>query len=109
MNALAGATGTARRTSSVRPRVIRLVASIALATMMVAAVLLTFEPWNPGPTEATEVTSYTVRPGDTLWAYAERITPQGGDVAESVDLIMRINHMDSAQLEAGQRILVPKE
>ncbi|MBW3091889.1 LysM peptidoglycan-binding domain-containing protein [Bifidobacterium sp. 82T10] len=77
--------------------------------MMTAAVLLSVAPWNAGPSSASEVVSYTVRPGDTLWLYAERITPEGGDVAENVDLIMRLNHMDSARLEPGQRIRVPKE
>lgn len=56
-----------------------------------------------------EVTSYTVQPGQSLWTYAEMITPEGGDVAASVDELMRINGMESANLRAGQRIVVPEQ
>ncbi|NEG88966.1 LysM peptidoglycan-binding domain-containing protein [Bifidobacterium aerophilum] len=57
----------------------------------------------------TEVTSYTVRPGDTLWSYAEMITPAGGDVSRSVALLQSMNDLDSSTLEVGQRIIVPVE
>ncbi|OZG57803.1 peptidoglycan-binding LysM domain [Bifidobacterium tissieri] len=57
--------------------------------------------------EPMEVTSYTVAPGDTLWSYAERITPRGGDVSETVDELKRINHLDTSSLRVGQRIVVP--
>lgn len=56
-----------------------------------------------------EVMSYTVRPGDTLWSYAESITPQGGDVSQTVDELMDLNNFDSSALTAGQRIIVPAE
>lgn len=56
----------------------------------------------------THVVSYTVRPGDTLWAYASSITSQGGgDVARTVDELMALNELDSAVLVPGQRIIVP--
>ena len=57
--------------------------------------------------EPMEVTSYTVAPGDTLWSYAERITPRGGDVSETVDELKRLNHLDTSSLRVGQRIVVP--
>ena len=56
---------------------------------------------------ATEVTSYTVRPGDTLWSYAESITPKGGDVSQNVDMLMLLNDLSTDVLQAGQRIVVP--
>ena len=58
---------------------------------------------------ATEVVNYTVRPGDTLWSYAQSITPAGGDVSESVDELMDLNNLDSASLTPGQTIVVPAE
>lgn len=60
-------------------------------------------------TGAVEVTSYTVQPGQSLWTYAEMITPQGGDVSESVDELMRLNDMSGTEVRAGQRIVVPRD
>ncbi|PJM74267.1 peptidoglycan-binding protein [Bifidobacterium primatium] len=54
-----------------------------------------------------EVTSYTVGPGDTLWSYAQTITPRGGNVNDAVDELMRVNQLDSPALQVGQRIVVP--
>lgn len=56
-----------------------------------------------------EVSSYTVMPGDTLWKYAQMITPPGGDVSERVDELMKLNDLDSSSLQVGQRIIVPVE
>ncbi|KFI53913.1 LysM peptidoglycan-binding domain-containing protein [Bifidobacterium biavatii] len=112
MNAIAGTAGAVGRGSRAESRVSKLlqtVAAFGLCVMMASAVLLTVMPSNPRSLSASETTSYTVRPGDTLWSYAERITPQGGDVAENVELIMRLNHMDDTQIEPGQQIRVPKE
>lgn len=55
----------------------------------------------------TEVTSYIVQPGDTLWGYASSITEPGHDVSETVSTLMKLNNFDTASLRAGQRIIVP--
>ena len=57
----------------------------------------------------TQVTSYIVRPGDTLWSYASAITPAGHDVSETVDELIALNNLESGSLQAGQRIIVPVE
>ena len=41
--------------------------------------------------------------------YAEMITPDGGDVSDSVDELQRLNGMDGTQVRVGQRIIVPVE
>ncbi|WP_291527356.1 LysM peptidoglycan-binding domain-containing protein [Bifidobacterium sp. UBA744] len=51
--------------------------------------------------------TYTVQPGDTLWGYAAHATPVGGDVNDSIDALMKINHLDSVALSVGQQIKVP--
>lgn len=56
-----------------------------------------------------QVTSYIVKPGDTLWSYASRITPPGEDVSQTVDELISLNHLDSGSLRVGQRIVVPVE
>lgn len=55
------------------------------------------------------VSSYTVRPGDTMWSFAASITPLGGDVSETVSELIELNGLDGAALEVGQRIIVPQE
>lgn len=52
---------------------------------------------------------YTVQPGDTLWRYAASITPEGGNVGDTVDELMRLNNLDTVSLHAGQRLIVPHE
>lgn len=56
---------------------------------------------------ATSVSVYTVRPGDTLWGYASTITPEGGDVSETVQELKALNNLSSSSLQIGQRIVVP--
>ncbi|GAA4376816.1 LysM peptidoglycan-binding domain-containing protein [Agromyces bauzanensis] len=48
----------------------------------------------------------TVHQGDSLWAIAESIAPQG-DPRVVIDEIMRLNGLDEATLEPGQRLALP--
>ena len=57
--------------------------------------------------DSTAVVVYTVQPGDTLWRYAASITPEGGNVGDTVDELMRLNNLDTVSLHAGQRLIVP--
>lgn len=66
-------------------------------------------PQADSATLPTRVVSYTVRPGDTLWAYASSVTPKGGDIAQTVNELMSLNELDSAVLVPGQRIIVPAD
>lgn len=65
----------------------------------------------PTPAQSREgarpVHTYTVQPGDTLWSYAARITPEGSNVNDTVESLMYLNNLDSANLYVGQRILIP--
>ena len=84
----------------------------SLAFGLVAAVALglgvgMLVPQRDGlPAGPTEVSAYTVRPGDTLWGYAERITPAGHDVSRTVQELVDLNHLRGPELNAGKRILV---
>ena len=59
--------------------------------------------------DSTAVVVYTVQPGDTLWRYAASITPEGGNVGDTVEELMRLNNLDTVSLHAGQRLIVPHE
>ncbi|MDF7664160.1 LysM peptidoglycan-binding domain-containing protein [Bifidobacterium sp. ESL0763] len=59
--------------------------------------------------DGTPVVSYTVKPGDTLWSYAQSITPEGQSVSKTVNMLMGLNNMASTQIVAGQTIVVPEQ
>lgn len=102
--------GAVRRTNAVRSdrrgKVMAVVLAAALAWGGLA--MLTAEPAR-FDTGATQVISYIVRPGDTLWSYASSITPAGQDVSETVDELISLNNLESGALRAGQRLIVPAE
>ena len=54
-----------------------------------------------------EVTTVLVEPGDTLWAYAQRVAKPGEDVRDVVVELKQLNRLDSSSLQVGQRILLP--
>lgn len=87
----------------------RLLALLLAAGAVWLGVDMVMLPRADSATLPTRVVSYTVRPGDTLWAYASSITPQGGDVARTVGELMALNDLDSVLLTPGQRIIVPAE
>jgi len=49
----------------------------------------------------------TVHAGDTLWSVAKRIAPQN-DPRDVVEQIREVNHLGTAQLKAGQQLLLPR-
>jgi LysM repeat protein len=53
-------------------------------------------------------TTVTVHRGDTLWSIAERKTAASADVQSTVDQIIATNHLDTASLNVGQRLRVPR-
>jgi LysM repeat protein len=48
----------------------------------------------------------TVHQGDSLWAIAESIAPHD-DPREVIDEIIRLNGLDDAMVEPGQRLALP--
>jgi Tfp pilus assembly protein FimV len=81
------------------------------ASVFVAALLATFVLWAaPSSAEPVGVGStgqtstYTVQPGDTLWAIAQRLYPSS-DVTLVVDAMVSLN--GSATILAGQQLRLP--
>jgi LysM repeat protein len=58
------------------------------------------------PGAAASATRVTVQPGETLWSIAERAAP-GTDPRDTVEDILRLNHLDSVAVEAGAVLLLP--
>ena len=55
-----------------------------------------------GPTTRT----ITVHTGQTLWQIAEQVAPRD-DPRDTVDRIRELNALDTAVVQAGQRLIVP--
>jgi LysM repeat protein len=60
---------------------------------------------EPGAAATAEMV--TVRPGETLWAIAEREAP-GVDPRETIAAIMDLNALESSAVEAGSVLLLPR-
>lgn len=86
-----------------------LVTLLVLATLVVGGVLAVGGPAaiaGTEPGEAAVAERVTVRPGDTLWAIAEREAP-GVDPRETIAAILDLNALDSSALRTGSVLLVP--
>lgn len=73
-------------------------AALALATASAATD-------RPGAEVPTEV--ITVATGDTLWAIASERAATGSEIREVMREIERLNALETAALDAGQRLRVP--
>jgi hypothetical protein len=76
-----------------------LVAALGLGAVAASSVLA-----DSGP-EPTRVVH--VQPGQTLWSIASSVD-DGGDVRSTMARLERLNHLDSASLQVGQTLRVPK-
>jgi LysM repeat protein len=79
---------------------------VILSTVLVALVLLLASAVNAADTP-TSFDAYRVSPGDTVWIIAEDITPDGGDIRDTVSKIKRINRLDGSVIRPGQMLEVP--
>jgi hypothetical protein len=50
---------------------------------------------------------YVVRPGDTVWEIARRLTGDEGDPRPVVARIIDLNHLTHAEVLPGQELLIP--
>ena len=85
----------------------RLVLLLVGLAILIGGLLVATRAAAGGPTGAPEVQRYVVAPGDTLWAIASGMAQPGDDVRDVVRHIQLLNDMPSAQLIAGQQLLLP--
>ena len=90
----------------------RLLARLAVITSLSILLLSGFAAVTgatAGSSDTAIPTPYvkvSVKPGDSLWSIAESIAPHG-DRRSLVADIVDINHLESLELQAGQKIYVP--
>jgi LysM repeat protein len=77
---------------------VKFLVALALAALAVGLVARTSQGAGPERT-------YVVKPSDTLWSIASR--SYAGDVREGVWKLERRNHLASATIRPGQRLIVP--
>jgi hypothetical protein len=92
--------------SSKRPTrtVVRTVALLAAATLLVAGVLGTIMAGAEGPVAAGHV---VLQPGETLWDIAVRSAPAGVDPRRQLDDVRRLNGFGPGALDAWTVVLIP--
>jgi LysM repeat protein len=86
--------------------VVFLVAFVAVLALGIALGTQSFAGETPGAPEPTRVVM--VGSGETLWEIAAEAAGDG-DVRAMVDRIEDLNALDSAMVQAGQRLHVPVE
>ena len=89
-----------------RGRVVVVVAALVIAFAIgvfvtAAGSVATQQPGSPEPTRIVQVGA-----GDTLWDIAADLADDG-DVRAVMEEIKHLNALDSADLQAGQRLVVP--
>jgi predicted Zn-dependent protease len=89
-------------------RKITLMPAVALATLSALVAIPALSQSRLYAAAPIHVATVTVRPGDSLWTIADRFTPAGGSVQDTVDQIMEANHLDDATVVPGQRLEVSR-
>ena len=95
-------TGVSLRLTSRGRRVLVLLAVLVLVSLVLAGRAMATSVADPA-----EVQTYTVSSGDTLWSIAAGITGSNEDVRDIVIDLKNMNRMASADLRAGEQILLP--
>lgn len=91
-----------------------LLTAVALLAVVVLAVLALGGPsavagtaGGGGGATATDARRVTVRPGETLWAIAQRVAP-GTDPRATIAEILDLNALESSGVQVGQVLLLPR-
>lgn len=80
---------------------------LLILLMAIGVVFLLLSGRVEASTPDPDPVSYTVRPGDSLWAIAGSLTGSGEDVRSTVGAIMEINGLSQSALAVGQVLLLP--
>ncbi|HEX4700384.1 MAG TPA: LysM peptidoglycan-binding domain-containing protein [Actinomycetes bacterium] len=82
---------------------------VLLVVAVVAAVLLTgggTAAAGADPAGGAPASVVTVRPGETIWAIAERVAP-GRDPRDTVQAILDLNGLQTSQVRVGTALRLP--
>ena len=88
-----------------RPTLMPAVALAALGALVAIPALSQSRLYAAAPERFATV---TVSAGQNLWAIADRYTPEGGSVQDTVDSIMTANGLSSSTVIAGEHLKIPR-
>ncbi len=98
---------TSRLRMTARGRRVLVALVVAPVLVLIAALAL-----NSGSAtasnESVALTYVSVQQGESLWQLAEQVAPTA-DPRDVIDEIESLNHLDSSQIVAGQRLAIPAE
>ena len=82
--------------------------SVATFSRALLAGAIAEDGTNAGVSPGNSVTyqEIVVVPGETLWSIAQHVSSRQ-DIRSVVDTLVELNHLESAGLVAGQRLIVP--
>lgn len=84
---------------------ITLLAMVSLAVVL-AVVVTGGSAASAGTSAPVTHQRVTVSPGQTLWQIAQRAKP-GTDPRETIDSILRLNNLKTAEIQVGTALLLP--
>jgi hypothetical protein len=87
----------------------RVVLTALVLLVLVGAGLIGQRAVAEAPGGGIEVQIHTVAPGETLWQYAHAVRDSGEDLRDVVAELRDLNGLATAELEAGQVVLLPLE
>ena len=83
-----------------------LAGSVLLVVFASAAIVVLAHNVGSRDSSAMTACETVVAPGDTLWGIAARVVP-GADPRQTLEVIIRLNDLQSPRIRPGQRLLVP--
>lgn len=92
-----------------RGRALARLAVVSSLSILLLAGFSLFSGATAGSQDSISTTPYvkiTVKPGETLWSIASNLSGSG-DRRDLVDELIKVNHLKSPELEAGQKIYIP--
>jgi hypothetical protein len=87
---------------------ISLMPAVALATLSALIAIPALSQARLFAAGPQRTVSVTVRPGENLWTIADRYTAADANTQETVDAIKGANHLATARIIPGQRLLIPQ-
>ncbi len=83
------------------------IAVLLIVLMLTGTGVVTAFAAASGNHSQTELSTFVVMPGDTLWEIAVAHKPHGKDTRVYVEAIKRINGLDSSGIQAGDTLILP--